>query len=154
MEAVRRVWPEQGSVPGETRRRRSEGERVTRTGCASWGQLAEKSRASRISVGRGKTLPMSPHYDFDAPRFQKVVMAPTKHSARQNSSRAPGSGEIREHVIQLVRMFAGVDVDLHGALQPFQLIRARIGNDRYDQRRFATIHCARVLEDERPLSTL
>src|SRR5258706_15712503 len=93
MEAVRRVWPEQGSVPGETRRRRSEGERATRTGCASWGQLAEKSRASRISVGRGKTLPMSPHYGFDAPRFQKVVMAPTKHSARENFSSEIGSGE-------------------------------------------------------------
>src|SRR5258706_10452105 len=98
MEAVRRVWPEQGSVPGETRRRRSEGERVTRTGCASWGQLAEKSRASRISVGRGKTLPMSLHYDFDAPRFQKVVMAPTKHSARENSS-AIGSAEFFQRAV-------------------------------------------------------
>src|ERR1700730_7951372 len=87
---------------------------------------------------------MSPHYDFDAPRFQKVVIAP----------KSACSGEIREYVIQLVRMFAGVDVDLHCALEAFQLVRARIGNDRYDQRRLATVHGAGMLEDERPLPTL
>jgi hypothetical protein len=84
---------------------------------------------------------MSPHYDFDAPRFQKVVMVAREHSARGNRSRESraqrmfpqtlGLGKIREYVVQLVRMFAGVDVDFHRALETLQLIRARVGNDRY-----------------------
>src|SRR6266550_420212 len=55
----------------------------------------------------GKTPTSSPHYDFDAPWFQKVV---TARKVRQ-------SPPIRERIVELVRMFASLGVDRHCALQ-------------------------------------
>ena len=90
---------------------------------------------------------MSPHYDFDAPGFQKVVPGPPSSKVIM-AVRRHASGEIREHIVEFVRMFAGVDVDFHRALEPLQLISSGIGDNGDHQRWLAAIHRARVLKDE------
>jgi len=50
---------------------------------------------------------MSPHYDFDASRFQKGCHRPVKSLL----------GKVRENVVELVRMFACIAIDFHGAFK-------------------------------------